>query len=252
MKILVPELSLVVLVGPSGAGKSTFAKTHFLPTEVISSDFCRGLVSDDENDLSATKDAFTLLHYIAGKRLERGKLTVVDATSVKREDRKPLLDLARKYHVIPVAIVLNMPEELCWERNQGRDDRDFGRHVIKTHLRQLGRSLKYLKKEGFRYVYRFDTPAQLEDLVVDRRPLWNNLKQEHGPFDIIGDVHGCCDELETLLAQLGYRRVATEEGAEPVFRHPDGRKAVFLGDLVDRGPRILDTYELVRSMVEAG
>src|ERR1700722_4827762 len=83
MKIAIPELSLVLLVGPSGCGKSSFGRKHFLPTEVVSSDFCRGLVSDNQNDQSATGDAFELLHMIVGKRLARGKLTVVDATNVQ-------------------------------------------------------------------------------------------------------------------------------------------------------------------------
>lgn len=65
----VTDLSLVVLIGASGSGKSTFARRHFKPTEIISSDFCRGLVADDENDQSASGDAFDVLHYIAGKRL---------------------------------------------------------------------------------------------------------------------------------------------------------------------------------------
>ena len=68
-ELSIPELSLVVLVGVTGSGKSTFARAHFKPTEVISSDFCRGLVADDENDQSATPAAFELLHYIAGQRL---------------------------------------------------------------------------------------------------------------------------------------------------------------------------------------
>ena len=125
-RLEVPELSLVVLIGASGSGKSTFARTHFLPTEVVSSDFCRGLVADDENDQSATKDAFELLHFIAGKRMEGGRLTVVDATSVKREDRAPLVTLARKHHFLPVAIVFNLPERLCQDRNRDRPERDFG------------------------------------------------------------------------------------------------------------------------------
>ena len=98
MKITLPELSLVVLIGASGSGKSTFARQHFLPTEVISSDYCRGLVSDDENNQAATADAFELLHFIVTKRLAAGKLTVIDATNVQPESRKPLLELARKYH----------------------------------------------------------------------------------------------------------------------------------------------------------
>src|SRR5437763_13738746 len=133
MKITLPDLSLVVLIGASGSGKSTFARTHFRPTEVLSSDACRSLVSDNENDLPATGDAFDVLHYTAAKRLERGKLTVVDATSVKREDRKPLVELARRYHALPVAIVLNVPEKVAHARNQARPDRTFGPHVVRNH-----------------------------------------------------------------------------------------------------------------------
>ena len=80
-QITVPAMGLVVLIGISGSGKSTFARTHFKPTEVVSSDFCRGLVADDENDQSATPDAFDVLHYIVSTRLRRGLLTVVDATN---------------------------------------------------------------------------------------------------------------------------------------------------------------------------
>ena len=98
MKISIPKLSLVVLIGPSGSGKSTFARAHFLPSEVLSSDYFRGLVSDDENDQAATTDAFDVLHYVAAKRLDRGRLTVVDATNVQPEARAPLVALARKYH----------------------------------------------------------------------------------------------------------------------------------------------------------
>src|SRR5438128_2475426 len=79
--LAIPELSLVALIGPSGCGKSTFARTHFTPFETLASDFCRGLVSNDENDQTATKDAFEALHFLAAKRLARGLLTVVDATN---------------------------------------------------------------------------------------------------------------------------------------------------------------------------
>jgi protein phosphatase len=252
MNLRLPEFSLVVLIGASGSGKSTFARRHFKQTEVINSDFCRGLVSDDENDQAATNDAFEVLHFIAAKRLENARLTVIDATNVRREDRKPLLDLARKYHCLPVAIVLNLPEQVCWERNQGRSDRGFGRHVIRGHRQQLRRSLRGLKREGFRYIYRLESVEEVEAATVERQPLWNDLKDQHGPFDIVGDVHGCCDELETLLDELGYERQADPGQAPPVYRHPQGRKCIFLGDLVDRGPRILDTYRLVRRMVESG
>ena len=245
--ITIPELSLVVLVGPSGCGKSTFARKHFKRTEVISSDYCRGLVSDDENDQTATKDAFEVLHYIAAKRLVRGKLTVVDATNVQPEARKPLIALAREYHVIPVAIVLDLSTRLCEDRNRGRPDRNFGPHVIRQQAQFLRRSIKYLKREGFRHIYELSTPEEVDAVVIERQPLSNNLKHEHGPFDIIGDIHGCYDELHALLTTLGYHINSGHE-----VHHPEGRRAIFLGDLVDRGPKTPDVLKLVMSMTESG
>ena len=108
-------------------GKSTFAREHFRATEVISSDFCRGLVSDDENDQAATSDAFAVLHFIAGRRLAQPRFTVVDATNVQREARKPLVELAKAHDLFPVAIVLDPPESVCLERNSSRADRASGR-----------------------------------------------------------------------------------------------------------------------------
>src|ERR1044072_8934811 len=162
MNLSIPNLSLVVLIGPSGSGKSTFARKHFLPTEVLSSDYCRGLVSDDENSQEATNTAFEVLHFIAAKRLAAGKLVVVDATNVQEESRKPLVDLAREYHCLPVAIVLNLPERLCQDRNKGRTDRDFGPHVIRQQSQQLRRSLRGLEREGFRHVFVLNTPEEVD------------------------------------------------------------------------------------------
>lgn len=256
MHINIPKLSLVVLIGPSGCGKSTFARKHFLPSEVLSSDYCRGLVSDNENDQAATTDAFDVLHYVAGKRLARGRLTVVDATNVQPEARAPLVALARKYHCLPVAVVLNVPEEICHERNRDRQDRAFGPHVIRQQRSQMRRALKGLNREGFRHVFVLDNVAEVEAAVIERVPLWNDRSQEHGPFDIIGDVHGCADELEVLLARLGYVQadIAVQEpgGINIGYVHPINRKAVFVGDLVDRGPRVLDTLSIVRNMVQSG
>ncbi|BDA69481.1 Metallophosphoesterase [Calothrix sp. PCC 7716] len=245
MEITIPELSLVILIGASGSGKSTFARKHFQQYEILSSDFCRGLVSDDENNQKASHDAFDVLHYIATKRLATGKLTVIDATNVQPEDRKEYIKMAREFHVLPVAIVLNLPEQVCHERNQQRPDRQFGAHVVKRHTQALRRSLRGLEKEGFRYVHVLNSLEDINNIEIERQPLWNNRKHERGPFDIIGDIHGCCDELELLLEKLGYQK-------GDYYYHPEGRKAVFLGDLVDRGARILDTVNLVRKMVNSG
>ena len=213
----------------------------------MSSDGFRALVSDDENDQSSTDDAFAALHFVAARRLARAKLTVVDATNVQPEARKPLVALAREYHVLPVAIVLDLPERVCHERNRSRPDRDFGPHVIRNQRSQLHRSLRGLGREGFRHVHVLKSQEEVEAAVIERQPLWNNRKRETGPFDIIGDVHGCCDELEQLLQQLGYER---NDGGP--WSHPAGRKAIFVGDLVDRGPRIVDTLKTVMSMSQAG
>ncbi|HEY3002499.1 MAG TPA: polynucleotide kinase-phosphatase [Kribbellaceae bacterium] len=244
----VPELCLVVLVGVSGSGKSTFARAHFKPTEVISSDFCRGLVSDDENDQAASKDAFELLHFIAGKRLAAGRLTVVDATNVQPEARRQLIALARQYDVLPVAIVLDLPEKVCAERNAARADRDFGRYVITRQRQQLRRGLRGLRREGFRAVHVLSTAEEVADATIERTRLYNDLRHETGPFDVIGDVHGCRAELETLLTELGYVLTRDDESRAVDAAHP-GRRAVFVGDLVDRGPDTPGVLRLVMGMV---
>ncbi|MGI5194267.1 polynucleotide kinase-phosphatase [Streptomyces sp. CA-288835] len=239
----VTDLSLVVLIGASGSGKSTFARRHFKPTEVISSDFCRGLVADDENDQSASGDAFDVLHYIAGKRLAAGRRTVVDATSVQQESRKSLVELAKKHDVLPIAIVLDVPEEVCAERNAARADRaGMPRRVIQRHIRELRRSIRHLEREGFRKVHILRGVEEVESASIRTEKRFNDLTHLTGPFDIIGDIHGCASELESLLGKLGYA-----DGA-----HPEGRTAVFVGDLVDRGPDSPGVLRRVMAMVASG
>src|SRR5436190_15142690 len=170
MTIKIPKLSLVVLIGPSGSGKSTFAARHFRPTEVLSSDACRGMVGDDPTDQAVTVEAFEVLHFVAAKRLALGHLAVVDATNVQPESRAPLVALARKYHCLPVAIVFDLPEAICRERNRGREDRQFGEHVIGQQRSQLRRSLKALKREGFRHIFVMESVDEVNAASVERVP----------------------------------------------------------------------------------
>src|SRR4030081_270231 len=178
--LAIPDLALVVMVGASGSGKSTFARKHFAPTQVLASDFFRGLVSDDENDQSATSDAFEALNFVAAKRLTAGRLTVVDATNVQREARASLVRLAKEHDVLPVAIVLDLPERLCLERNAGRPDRDFGPHVVRRQHAELPRSLKYLQKEGFNRVHLLRTPEEVDAATIALEPLLNDKRAECG------------------------------------------------------------------------
>ncbi len=250
-ELTLPELSLVVLIGVSGSGKSTFGRAHFRPTEVISSDFCRGLVADDENDQSATPEAFELLHYIVGKRLKAGRLTVVDATNVQLDARKQLVAVAREHDVLPVAIVLDVPEGVCVARNAKRPDRDFGAHVIRRQRDQLRRGLKGLQREGFRTVHTLRGEDEIADVTLTRTKLYNDLRHETGPFDVIGDIHGCRAELEALLTELGYD-ISRDDVGRAVGAHRPDRRAVFVGDLVDRGPDTPGVLRLVMGMVAAG
>ncbi|GAA1457034.1 polynucleotide kinase-phosphatase [Williamsia maris] len=249
-ELAIPELSLVLLIGTSGSGKSTFAATHFAASEVVSSDGCRAMVSDDPDDQGATKDAFDLLEYIAAKRLARGLLTVVDATNVQASARRSLLAVAKEHDVLPVAIVLDLPTEVSRTRNASRADRDFGSHVIKRQHDQLRRSMRGLKREGFRTIHVLDTVDSVAEASIARTRLFNDRRDDHGPFDVIGDVHGCREELEQLLGRLGYTVDRDDRGRAVDASHPDGRRVMFVGDLVDRGPDTVGVLRLAMGMVE--
>ena len=251
--LAVPELSLVVLIGTSGSGKSTFARRHFRSTAIVSSDACRGIVSDDENDQSATPEAFALLHHIAGVRLRRGLLTVVDATNVQSKAREALVKLAREYDVLPVAIVLDIPERVCVDRNAERADRaDLPARVISRQRRELRSGLRNLAREGFRKVHVLKSVEEVDEAVITYEKAYNDKRELTGPFDVIGDVHGCRSELETLLTTLGYTLTRDDLGRPIDAAHPEGRTAVFVGDLVDRGPDTPGVLRLAMGMIDAG
>jgi protein phosphatase len=252
-RLVIPTPSLVVLVGPAGSGKSTFARTHFRPTEVLSSDFFRALLTDSEADQSASHEAFALLHQVADARLRRGKLTVIDATNTTAESRAPLLALAQAHHLPAVAIIFDLPLRTCLAWDAARPERHVGAEVITRQYQQLQRNRGQLLREPFVLREWIRSPEELARCIVIRRPLDCDRRDLHGPFDIIGDVHGCLPELLTLLDRLGYRvEQTTARDGQPRFRvrHPQGRKLVFVGDLTDRGPDNPNVLRLVMDAVE--
>ena len=117
-------------------------------------------------------------------------------------------------------------------------------------MQNLRRSMRGMQREGLRYVHVLKSEADVDAVTISRTKLWTDRREETGPFDIIGDVHGCVDELETLLAELGY--AVSWNGKAVRVTPPDGRKAIFVGDLVDRGPRAPDAIRIAKHMVESG
>jgi len=247
MTLTIPEFSLVVLVGISNSGKSTFARQHFKPAEILSRDACRSLVADHEIGHEATNEGFDALHIAARKRLAAGGLTVVDGANLEPRERQPLVELARDFHCPPIAIVLDVQEDVAQERNRQRPGRRLPQRVIRQEATQLHHALRKLESEGFKRVDAMKTGDEISEAEIVREPLPCNRKNERGPFDIIGDVHGCFDELTELLANLGYAGQAS--GA---WAHSKGRKLVFVGDLVDRGPKSPEVVRLVMESVKAG
>jgi protein phosphatase len=219
MEQIIFNMSLVVLIGSSGTVRAEFARRHFQREEILSADSLFDRIS---NDQSVDKTTFERLYDLAEKRLKQGNLTVIDAANLQREQRQKWVLLAKKYHMIPLAIAFDFAESL--------------------------------EGEGFSAIYRFQSAEEVGQANIVRKPLWVDRRTETGPFDIIGDVHGCFSELVTLLKELGYQIKETSHLGEKSFEvtHPENRKLVFVGDLVDRGANTPDVLRLVMAMVKAG
>lgn len=246
MRIELPDFCLVTLIGASGSGKSHFAARHFAPTEILESDAFRAMICDDSTSQEASGDAFDCLYNVAEKRLKRRKLTVIDATHTQRHSRGRNLELAKKWHSLSCAIVFNIPETVCQKRNGERPERHVPPKAISRQCHELAACLADIKKEGFHRVFVINSAT--EDIELARVPLWTDLRGMHGPFDIIGDPHGCYAELCELLKKLGYEVRMDACVARP----PEGRKAIFLGDLGDRGPNSAGVFQLVMNMAQNG
>jgi protein phosphatase len=245
IEINLPRQALIVLAGASGSGKSTFAARHFTPTQVVSSDRMRALISDDESDQSVSGPAFEMLHDLVGKRLAAGRLTVVDTTAARAQARRELLRIGQRYNVPVILIVFRASRELCLQRDALRA-RQVGSAVIDRQITLLEESLRRVNSEGFHRVYMLE-PDEVDRVRFTYEPLPGDRGALRGPFDIIGDIHGCVDELRELLTRLGYA-----PDAAGAWGHPQGRTFVSLGVLTDRGPDSVGVLRILIPSVAAG
>ena len=243
MEIKMPETSLVVMCGVAGCGKSTFALKNFKPTAVVSSDRCRAIVSDDEGNMEASRGAFELFYFIIEKRMEMGRLVIADSTALSYDVRKKLLGFAHSYNYHVVLIAFDVLFDTALKRNNMRD-RKVSEKVIQKQYRAFTRALKYIDKEGFDQMVIMGE-NEIEGITFSIASSQMEIA-DSGPFDIISDIHGCYSELELLMHKLGYYKDGD------TYCHPEGRKVIFAGDIVDRGLRVIDTIKVVINMVSSG
>jgi protein phosphatase len=152
LAIAIPRNTLVVLVGVAGCGKSTFASRNFLPNQIVSSDECRALVSDDAANQAISGHAFQLMNFIIQKRLLLGKLTVADATNLTARSRSSLVRMARRFGFCTAAIVFDVPVETCLARNLARK-RVVPEEAVRRQQAEFRNLLKPLRAEAFDYLF---------------------------------------------------------------------------------------------------
>ncbi|MFY3791119.1 polynucleotide kinase-phosphatase [Ureibacillus sp. MALMAid1270] len=264
MDVLIPNAGIVLLIGPSNSGKSTLLKQlvkkgQILPSEIVSSDQFRVLVSDvefidlsnksgDEADTlfdnyqKISAEAFSMMDSLIETRCRLNKLTIVDATHLYSEDRKKYISMAKNNHVPIISLVMDVDQSVLLERDKEREN-PRGSKRIKQQYQVFKREKRFIKKEGYLATYFISHTNEIE-VIRRENPL--HLDLGNG-IDIIGDIHGCYDEMIQLLEKLGY-----EQNAEQYYIHPEGRKFLSLGDIMSRGPQSMKTMEFFLRHVNNG
>ena len=244
-KIILPEFSLIMLVGLSGSGKSSFAKKHFKQDEILSVDQSAILKHDD-----ASIKELEIFYDIAAQRLKAGKLTIIDDTNLYPDIRKNLIQLAKCFHVSIVAIIFNLPTIRYFEGKEVFLKNDHDNIKMINQYKQLQHSIKSMNKhEGIKTIYTFNSFDELNAVEIEYQLNLTNKLDEKGPFDIIGDIHGCFDEAKQLLEKLGY---VINKKDKYLLSHSSNRRIIFVGDLVDRGPNSPEILRLVMDCVASG
>ncbi len=161
------------------------------------------------------------------ERLEMGLLTFLHLARPAFDEIVSLAKVAKKnfvsFHVL------------------GKVERKNPDKVINFKVR------KRLRRQGVKNVYLTDDLKEWNALSFRYKRMPTRMCDEHGPFDFIGDIHGCYEELKALLNKLGYesKEVIKNGSIYKRYFHPDKRKLMFLGDMVDRGPASDKVMELI-------
>ena len=262
MQIHLPHAAIVLCIGPSNSGKSTFlqqlvAEGIISQTEIVSSDTCRMLVADqDFIDFTGTSqqeanllyemynaisiETFQMMEQMIIARAKLNRLTFVDATHLQADQREKYFKIAKQQHIPIYGIVFDTPLDILLARDANRKQ-PRGVNRVKQQARKFKDEKRFIKKEPYTRLY----TVKDEQVEVIRHA--SPLKIEVGNgIDIIGDIHGCYDEMMVLIKRLGY----VEQGG--LYIHPQGRRLLSVGDIMSRGPKSLATMRFWLTQIEAG
>ena len=232
MKIIeIPPNALVVPVGCSASGKSTFGRKHLGEGAVVSSDECRLLVSGSRERQDMNQQVFDLFHRIIDTRLEYGLLTYADATNLEPKARQKLYEIAVRHKTPVEVLIFDTTKDRLLINNLNRD-RQVPEFVFDKHWARFhgdGGARAAMEEHPYHYL---QWPYDATVLTVPRTNVhWVHEGQN---WWIIGDVHGCYDELVELLAKI-----------------PLKDRLAFVGDFVDRGPKPKEVLNLVQELIES-
>lgn len=241
----IPPGAIVVTIGSAGSGKTTWAKRQFPNDQIISLDECRRMVAGGESEHDVTHEAFEILLMALEGRARRRITTLVDGHFVAPDMRRHVLEVARACGRPAVAVCFRVPAELAQFRSRS-GNRMLSPKLLRRQVQQVDDFVLTHQDEGWDQVIFFgDTDVDLLPAVRYTLP---EPMPHPGPFDVIGDVHGCAGELDRLLDTLGW----LPPEADGTRRHPHGRTAVFVGDYADRGPSSAGVFRRVMAMHAAG
>ncbi|MBL4847881.1 MAG: metallophosphoesterase [Planctomycetes bacterium] len=238
----IPSPSLVLIWGCEGSGAGAFAERLFGARALRARTFRRAVSGEADAPRWAGPFAASVLATVAERRARgaSGLPLAVEFEPWEGHDPTAFSTIARRAGLPCRVLALSVPARRCRARRP-----DLSVEETSAQRKRFDQALGELRKRKGVSVEVLAHPDQITGWRG--RPLACDRRDERGPFDLIGDVHGCYEELVLLLGQLGYTR--DDAGG---YQHPEGRRLVFLGDFTDRGPRNLDALRLVMRAVAGG